>query len=131
MTFTSFEGYVITSIDVERIPGQPKNRVQFHEFIKGDPNDDTACILKNVEYSGKRVGGKPWGAKIFHATKVKPSELQTQLRAKKRSSNQDPQVLLCVHGLSVQPETWLADCTRFQEKCKKYWTVIPVIWPGR
>ena len=110
----AYKGLVITSIDVRRPDPNNKKRVEFSGRIRGNENDETAIVLKNV-VEVRREGNVP----IFQADEVNVAELKKSVK----------KPLLCIHGFNVQPEAHLEQCRLNKDKFEKFY-VLPVIWPS-
>ncbi len=43
---------------------------------------------------------------------------------------ENKKVLACVHGFTVEPESWIEDCAKIQENEAFEHLVLPIIWPS-
>lgn len=116
MTLT-YDGYVLTTIDVKPIDESNPNRVTFSHGNSSEAAPQERChILKNVTLVQER--GYFFGKTIFEADLVHESEL--------KKSTEHP--LLSIHGFNVLPIDHLKRCNQVKDKFQEKYNLIPIIW---
>ena len=118
----SYDGLVLTSIDVKRAVDKP-GFVTFSGGKAGKADDDSATFLRNVKQINDRDED---GERIFEAEKLTVQQAKAIL-----SGDGGKKPLFCVHGFNVSPGSHLKNLKNEAKKFNKgKFTLVPVIWPS-
>jgi hypothetical protein len=123
--------FVITTIDVIEVGcacpltyGKDAKVVELHGRIQSKKNDNDVAFLLNLK-STKIFGVDDENKVIvYQGIKVSKRVFQYHLLAHKRK------FLACIHGYSVEPETFLPRCAYMQTHQSFWHTLIPIVWPS-
>ena len=122
----SYQGLVLTSIDVEPVEGKT-GFVKFNGGRKGEAKDETVTFLKNIRQINDKDKA---GERIFEAEMVSLREAQKMLNEDSKGGAGKP--LFCVHGFNVQPGSHLKN---LKEQARKFdegkFSIVPVLWPSK
>lgn len=121
----TYDGLVLTSIDVNSVDGQP-DKVRFSGKIKGKKDDKDALFLKNIVQINEKDED---GERLFQADKVSVSEAKKIIDEAAGDGKGKP--LFCIHGFNVQPGSHLKQCQQHSKKFNQgKFMLVPVIWPS-
>jgi len=109
-----YKGFVLTTIDVEKVEGK---KVRFSGAIEADLKDQTGVFLHNIVATDETVDGLI----VYEAEEVHPKEVM-------RTLGKGRKLLFSVHGHGREPQAEFDQVKVARGKFKHH-EIVPIFWP--